>query len=283
MIEARYNEILESKGPRTGLDGAKAQAHQAMRTLRAVLNFAMVKYENSEGQPIIHINPVKRLTEIRAWKKIPRRQSVIKFHQLKPWAKAVMKLDNTTVRDYILLLLFTGLRRGEAAGLKWNEVDFEERAIHIPGDRTKNKQPHSFPMSDFVYSLLKRREKVQSIDHPDCVFPGEGKSGHLEEPKRQIQQVINQCGVKFSSHDLRRTFLSAARKLRIDVDDQKELVNHSTQDVTSGYWVLDYVEELREPLNKITKFITQQSGLKPFVVKRLPSRNSVRRSQSRTV
>jgi integrase len=28
------------------------------------------------------------------------------------------------LRDYVLLLLFTGMRRREAAALRWNEVDF---------------------------------------------------------------------------------------------------------------------------------------------------------------
>lgn len=68
-------------------------------------------------------NPVKRLSQSRAWYRVERRQSFIKPHELKPWYEGVCQLGNDTLRDYLLLLVFTGLRRQEGAKLKWKQVD----------------------------------------------------------------------------------------------------------------------------------------------------------------
>ncbi|MDQ4147038.1 MAG: integrase, partial [Pseudomonadota bacterium] len=93
-----------------------------MRVLRALFNFAAAKYEDAQGQPLIKENPVKRISSIRAWYRIDRRQTVIKPYQLPAWFPAAMELapersgSNVAVaRDYLLWVLFTGMRKEEAA------------------------------------------------------------------------------------------------------------------------------------------------------------------------
>lgn len=60
MIEAKHSAIGKK---------AKARANNSMRVLRAIINHAISKYEDSEGNPIIQINPVDRLSQTRAWYK----------------------------------------------------------------------------------------------------------------------------------------------------------------------------------------------------------------------
>lgn len=67
-----------------------------MRVLRALLNFAMGQYEDSQGQSLIAENPVKRISQTRAWYRVDCRQSVIKAHELKAWFSGAMALDNET-------------------------------------------------------------------------------------------------------------------------------------------------------------------------------------------
>jgi|AGTN01.1.fsa_nt_gi RHS repeat-associated core domain len=66
---------------------------------------------------IIQKNPVDRLSQIRAWHRIAPRQNVIPDYKMADWYKTVVALNDPKVRDYLLLLLFTGLRRTEAATL----------------------------------------------------------------------------------------------------------------------------------------------------------------------
>jgi integrase len=262
MVQVRHREISTETGKRSNQTGAQAQANQAMRVLRTLLNYAGREFKDSKGHSILRENPVKRLSQENAWNKNVRRQSIIHKHQLKPWAEAVMqqwkrlpcgKID-TTARDYLLLCLFTGMRRGEAASLKWVNVEFDAKYLRVESQDTKTNEEHRLPLSDFLFALLSHRFENKAPDDV-YVFPGEGKSGHLAECKRVVERVAKQSGVSFMMHDLRRTFITIAESLDIPYYVLKKLVNHkTTSDVTSGYIVTD-VDRLREPMQKITDYL----------------------------
>lgn len=135
-----------------------------MRFVRALFNFAAGQYEDSKGQSLIAENPVKRLSQTQAWYRVDRKQTVIKPHDLAPWYRAVMGLLDDSrirtremVRDYLLLVLFTGLRKEEAAQLTWNNVDLKARTLTVID--TKNHLDHTLPLSDFLFELLLRRRE----------------------------------------------------------------------------------------------------------------------------
>jgi integrase len=84
----------------------------------------------------------------------------------------------------------------------------------------------------------------------------------IQEPKRQIKNVIKASGVKFMLHDLRRTFITIAESLDVNHYTLKKLVNHKIgNDVTGGY-IVSTVERLREPMQKITDYVLEQAGIR---------------------
>lgn len=266
MVQARHKKISNLNSKR---GKGEAQANQCMRTLRTILNYAAIKYE-ADGRSILPENPVQRLSQARVWNRIPRRQDVLQPHQLEPWFAEVQKLD-ATMRDYLILSLFTGLRRNEAAQLRWRHVDFKTKTILIPSENVKTHEEHRLPLSDYLLWLLKARydnykkQPVHVIDR-DYVFPGNGDNPFIVEPKRSIAAVCGakscvDAGIKFSMHTLRRTFITIAERLDISHYALKRLMNHSnSSDVTAGYIVTD-VERLREPMQMITNYIKQQAKL----------------------
>jgi len=158
----------------------------------------------------------------------------------------------------LLLVLFTGLRRSEAAKLKWANVDLKARTLKV--EDTKNHEDHVLPLSDFLAELLQRRKDEAETEY---VFPNEQQTGHLIEPKKQIRRVVEESGVEFTVHDLRRTFITIAESLDIPAYALKRLLNHKmSNDVTAGYIVAD-VERLREPMQKITSYILRSMGVLP--------------------
>ncbi|MDH5508844.1 MAG: integrase family protein [Nitrospinota bacterium] len=259
MIQQRHADIAKDHGP--------AQGNQAMRVLRAVFNFAMAKYETNDGQPLLQVNPVKRLSETRAWYKVDRKRTYIKDSSLGVFLDALdalrselMESTKTTevVPDYLELILFTGLRRQEAAHLKWADVDMAEKTFTITD--TKNSQPLTLPMSDMVYEMLDRRRGANLSS--EYVFPDRSKTGHLMEPRRQMKKITAISGVKFTVHDLRRTFATVAESLDISGYALKRLLNHKQAgDVTEGYIVHD-AERLRAPMQRITDAILTRAGRK---------------------
>ena len=254
MVAKRHTE-LGARSP--------AQANLSMRYLRAIFNFAAAQYEDSKGQPFFPFNPVKRLSQTRAWYRIHRRLTVIKAHELAPWYAAVMNIKNDpqspnceTTRDYLLFVLFTGLRRQEAASLTWADVDLRSKTLTIID--TKNRQDHNLPLSDYVFELLQRR-RAQAVNA--YVFHNVTGTGKLNEPRKQMAHVIQESGVHFTIHDLRRTFITVAESLDISAYALKRLLNHKmNNDVTAGYIITD-VERLRAPMQRVTDQLLRYMGV----------------------
>jgi integrase len=244
---------------------SKAQANLVMRYLRAIFNFATGQYENSKGESVIPDNPVKRLSQTRAWYRIDRRQTVIKAHDLAAWYAAVMNIKNDplgknreTIRDYLRPVLFTGLRKEEAACLTWQNVDLRAKTLTVID--TKNHLDHTLPLSDFLLDMLQRR-KDDAVN--EYVFPGANGVGRITEQRKQMDRVTDASGVSFTIHDLRRTFITIAESLDIPAYALKRLLNHKmNNDVTAGYIISD-VERLRPPMQKITDYILKCAGVIP--------------------
>ena len=247
MVSRRHSKMGER---------SHARANLGMRLLRALFNFAMGQYEDSQGRSLITDNPVKRLSQSRAWYRVERRQSFIKAHELAPWYEGVSKLGNETLRDYLLVLVFTGLRRQEAATLKWNQIDFKQKTLTIID--TKNHESHTLPLSDYLYDLLRQCKNIATTEY---VFPGSGAGGYIVEPRKQMEKVIQYSGIPFIIHDLRRTFITIAEGLDISAYAVKRLANHKMkQDITSGYIITD-VERLRKPMQQISDYLLKCMGV----------------------
>lgn len=258
---------------------SETRANLAMRFLRALFNFAAGEYEDEQGASLFPDNPVTRISHKRAWYDVERRRTFIKEHQLRPWREAVMGLTSEhsgeqaeTARDYLLLLLFTGLRRGEGARMEWSHVDLDGRTLTVPD--TKNHDPHTLPLSDFLHDLLSRRREAhadlirdwgdQDVLADRFVFPSQtSKSGYVNTVHKQMQKVTARSGVAFTLHDLRRTFVTTAERLDISAYAIKRLVNHRMRhDVTAGYIGYD-VERLRKPMQAVTDFFLSAMDLRP--------------------
>ena len=246
MVEQRHTDLKRTS--RQGTSG-EAQANQIMRILGTVLNFASANYE-IDGESIIQINPVRRLSLNRKWYRERRRQRVVPDHKLPEWFEAVTSLKNQNLRDYLILLLLTGLRRNEGATLRWEDIDFNSMALTIRAEIAKNGHEHRLPLSDHLQQMLQRRYVARG--NSEYVFPGRGNKHRIVDSDHVVRELAKKINCEFRLHDLRRTFLTVAERLALSYVVLKKLANHSGRnDTTFGYIVVD-VERLREPMQKIT-------------------------------
>ena len=138
MVAQRHGKIAAEVKER-GRGKGHATANGAMRALKALWNFS------AERKPDLPANPVKRK---RLMFKVPRRTRMVKADDLPAFYAAVCRLPNAVARDYILLMLFYGLRKTEAASLRWADVDFKAKVIRIPAASTKAGRALDLPMTD---------------------------------------------------------------------------------------------------------------------------------------
>lgn len=253
-VEKRHSEIAKEIAE-AGRGKGQTSANAVMRTLRLLWNFA------GEQDKSLPANPVKLRKQ---WFEEPRRDRIVEEHQMPAFYQAVNALKSDVARDYILFVLFTGLRRREAAMLKWDHLDFDAKLIRIPAQNTKAKRKLDLPMTDFVRNLLVARRSIGK-DPSGYVFPSHGKkTGYIAEPKFPLDAVAKACNVSVCVHDLRRTFITVAEQAEISPMALKALVNHSLgKDVTEGY-VQMRVERLRAPAQKVTDSLKQLCGIVPI-------------------
>lgn len=238
MVLDRHRKISEEHGGVT--------ANNVFRHFRSVYNFLSATHGELPTQP------VAILTQARAWNTERRRRNVIPIHGLPKWWKAVLA-EEPVARDFLLMALFTGMRKSEIAKLRWEHVDLEGRTLLVPD--TRNGDPLQLPLSEFLGSLL--AERRESDPRGEWVFPGRGTGNHLVETKRMHHRVSEASGIRFTLHDLRRTFITIAESLDIPHYALKRLLNHrADSDVTGGYIVID-VERLRDPVERVAERILE--------------------------
>ena len=93
---------------------------------------------------------------------------------------------NSTVRDFFLLSLLTGARRANVLAMRWNQIRLDEGIWRIPN--TKNGTPQNVTLSPEAAAILTTRKETADSAF---VFPGDGKSGHLIEPKKGWQRIFD--------------------------------------------------------------------------------------------
>lgn len=261
MIQAKHANLSKN---------SKAQADMAMRVFRAIYNFSVEHYLDDSDHPILPAyNPVKTLSAKKVWNRIRRRKTYINEDQMPDWIRAIFEYEDRgqaleTNRDFLLTLVLTGFRREECESLSWSSIDLKYGTI--TSIDPKNGEPHTLPMGDFLFELMKKRKRyVQS----SWVFPSaRSKSGHVENLSKVRVKINELCDVKFTFHDLRRTFGSIAESLDYGYYIIKRLLNHKKEDdndVTSGY-VQVSDKRIREAMNEIEEIILKHYKSE-FIVK----------------
>ena len=123
------------------------------------------------------------------------------------------------------LLMLTGQRAGEIAGLCWSEI--RDDAIMLPGERTKNHRPHTVPLSQAVRDII---TKQQHREGRDLIFGREGRYNgwHYGTAaiNKRIAEVTGRSLPHWTPHDLRRSFATHAAGIGIQPHIVEACLNH---------------------------------------------------------
>jgi integrase len=230
------------------LPGNGTSKDNKMRILRLLMNSAL-------ALKIIDESPcdVLKKSELDLWSKPTRKSRIIPADSLKDWYEAVLQLTNPKAKTYLLLLLHTGLRANEALHLEWKNVDFKNDTVTVMD--TKN---HS-NFTTYIPTQLKpyMRSLQELTGNNNFVFPGDNAGGAMAIPRWPLDQVTLKTGIKFSSHDLRRTFATIAEASLLPETIIKRLLNHITDNNVTGGYIRTEANTLKQAIDRIAGFIHQ--------------------------
>jgi integrase len=169
----------------------------------------------------------------------------------------------------IRLLILTGQRRGEVAGMQPSELSNDLSTWTMPGERTKNGEPHTVPLSAPARELLRQQLDASARSaNAGLVLPGafgtpfEGWS----KAKRRLDGAIAKARVKAAAvtgkspeampawtvHDLRRTVATSLQRLGVRLEVTEAVLNHisgSRAGIAGIYQRHDWAAEKRAALD----------------------------------
>lgn len=227
-------------------DRAPVVGNRVHGALSRLFNFAAER-------GVIEDSPCTRI------KKMPEkpRMRVLSDAEIKAlWV--ALDLENKAVDIYRLtklvlrLILLTGQRPGEVAGMTWAEIDEDAHCWNIPSERMKNAAPNKVPLCPMALETI-QTARIYSAGS-DFVF----RSSHKEnEPitrhalSRAVARHWSEMeGIEaaFTPHDLRRTLRTRLAELGVTDIIAERVLGHKLQGIMAVYNQYPYDAEKRDAL-----------------------------------
>jgi len=151
--------------------------------------------------------------------------------------KLLSVIDDLRDRALILILLRTGMRIGEALGLRLNDLDIPDRKVHL-FEGEKNSMGRVVYLSDDVLFALKlwlrRRDQ-----NKEFVFYGQGNKRLCYSAGRsRFMTYLKKAGLEqkgYTVHCLRHTFASELLNAGMRLECLQQLLGHQDIEVTRRY------------------------------------------------
>ena len=199
-------------------------------------------------------NPAEKITAFHEEK----RERFLDAEELKAFFDALKQELNVVIRDYILLSLLTGARRRNVQSMRWDEIDWNQATWIIPTEKAKSKKPNRVVLSPVALTVLETRKLASTSE---WVFPGRGKSGHLEEPKKAWRRIVKAANITdLRLHDLRRTLGSWQAATGASLPIIGKSLGHTSLEATQIYARLD-LDPVRASVNKATDAMLLAGGV----------------------
>jgi integrase len=116
------------------------------------------------------------------------------------------------------LLALTGCRLGEIGALRWSEIQSDR--IELAGERTKNGQPHTVPLSGMAASIINGLPRVARSEYVFTTTGSVPLNGWSKAKKRMGGPP------DWHTHDLRRTVATGMQRLGIGQQVIEAVLNH---------------------------------------------------------
>ncbi|MEU6757565.1 site-specific integrase [Streptomyces sp. NPDC046685] len=243
---------------------AEGRSARKVQTLREIISSALTRAMREE-----HITRnVARLVEVQSQQREP----------IEPWTLEEVSrfLDAAHMHQWFpafLLIALYGLRRGEAMGVRWSDLDFSKQIIHIrqqvfraggkvqQGPLKTQAGRRDLPMLPIVSEVL-QQHAITRKGSAELLITTE--TGQLVEPNnftRAFKRLCARNGLRpIKLHHLRHTTATILKDLGIPARDVQLILGHSTIAVTQQIYQHDTMDSRRDALSRMRVALIPSGG-----------------------
>ncbi len=172
------------------------------------------------------------MTSMKSPKPVASRDRVLTPEELR-WVVVLAGDLGPPFGQFVRMLIVTGQRRDEVAGMAWSELDRGKAMWTLPRARTKNNEMHTVPLNKIAVRELDLLADGESWPRKGLVFTTNGRtpiSGY-SRMKSRLDSWLTRANQgeainPWRLHDLRRTFATSMQPLGVRFEVTEALLNH---------------------------------------------------------
>jgi integrase len=262
------------------LDGFIEQGHE--RAANLYLRYLKMMFGWALDREIIDVDPTARIRPPGANNSRDRVLTTTEMRAIWNATEPTPENNGDLFSGIVKLLMLTGQRRSEVAGMQWCEIDQDGAMWSLPGTRTKNSRDHLIHLSLPVLAIIEDRRKEQAhmqmetayvfTSNGKAPFSGFGKSKERLDARaaRHLREITgDEAAVlaPWTLHDLRRTLVTRlSENLHVPPHLVEAIVNHVSgvrAGVAGVYNRAIYLDERRAALDAWADYVLQVVGEVP--------------------
>ena len=227
------------------------RSHLARKTLSCMRHFMGEIFKDAKEDGLIEKDPTSsRRIAIPSNKSYDR--DALPLEQFKEIMANLNRLS-TADKRMLVLMMFTGMRRGEVLGLRWEDIDVDAGLIHVRRNVTHAggnkpiigtpktvKGTRDIPLDSYVLETLQPLKEEGFIIGEESPIT----MTSFNNTWRRIKRVINLHGA--TPHVLRHSYLTYLAGTNIDAKTLQSIAGHSTIGMTMNHYVHSQPEKIKE-------------------------------------
>jgi integrase len=268
-LERKHHKLTSGKAAKRDSKPLAPATKAKIRNLMSVLFNHAIRWEFTDR------NPITGLTRGSGVRQSSKREKVPDILEVAEMQAIIAELQ---LRERVLLFLdmTTGLRRGELAGLKWQDIDFENMQIdvnrsvvsQVVGRCKTEASQKPVPMDGCTAQLLQSWLQATPYRNPeDWVFASNSSRAGEKRGKQplwlqtimryHIQPVVERLGItkRVSWHTFRRTFATLLKANGEDIKVVQELLRHGSARVTLDIYAQALMPAKRAAQQKVVEMV----------------------------
>jgi len=268
-LERKHKKLKSGQAAKRDSKPLAPATKAKIRNLMSVLFNHAIRWEFTDR------NPIRGLTRGSGVRQSSKREKVPDILEVAEMQAIIAEMQ---LRERVLLFLdmTTGLRRGELAGLKWQDIDFENMQIdvnrsvvsQVVGRCKTEASQKPVPMDGYTAQLLQSWLQATPYRNPeDWVFASNSRRAGEKRGKQplwlqtimryHIQPVVERLGInkRVSWHTFRRTFATLLKANGEDIKVVQELLRHGSTRVTLDIYAQAQMPAKRAAQQKVVEMV----------------------------